>query len=193
VTPIWPEHREQFDHKQVSAQSAGMRVSKTLLAAWLGICTSCAAAPTASVPAAFVERQAVADGISRFVGAISAHDFAAATELFAADAVWSSSAGALSFRHEGRAAILDFLTHSDENVQVLHYSAGVPDVTLLGDGRAQSRVGLVEVLHIKATGERKLLLGTYVDQLAKTEGVWRFSHRHATINHAETLRDGPPP
>ena len=167
-----------------------MRFQKALLVSLLGSIGACAGAQ--SPTPTFVERQAVADVVVRFVAAISARDFGAAAELFAQDAVWTASAGELSFHHEGRAAVHAFLTRSDADVEVLYYSAGVPAVTLLPDGRAHSRVSLTEVLQIKATGERRLLLGTYVDELAKIEGSWRFKQRRVAINHAETLRGTPP-
>jgi hypothetical protein len=130
----------------------------------------------------------VAEVVSRFAGAASAHDWAAMAELFTEDAVWSSSVGALSFRHQGRPAMLAWLIGNEANVEVLFYASGTPTVRMLGDGRAHSRVSMTEVLRIKATGERKLLLGSYVDELAKVDGSWRFTKRHFTLGHAEPLR-----
>lgn len=139
-----------------------------------------------------VDRLAIADLVARFAGAISAHDFDVASELFADGAIWSAAAAELSFRHEGRAVIRDWLSRSNLDVEVVYYAAGVPAITLLGGGRARSRVGMTEVLLIKGTGQRKLLLGTYVDELAKIEGAWRFTKRHAAINHVEDLRGAAP-
>lgn len=164
-----------------------MRYRKGFTAALLSLCTSCAA-NLAVVPPETSDRLAIADVLSRFAGAASAHDWAAAAELFAEDAVWSASAGDLSFRHEGRAKMLAWLTQNTANVEVVFYSAGTPSITLENDTRAQSRVSMTEVLFIKATGERRLLLGTYRDELEKVDGVWRFKKREVSIDHAEVLR-----
>jgi hypothetical protein len=165
-----------------------MRFLETWLSMLLLACASCAGVEHAAVTPEAGDRLAVADVVSRFAGAASAHDWVGMTELFTEDAVWSSSVGELSFRHQGRAAMLAWLRGNEANVEVLFYSSGTPAVTIGGDGRAQSRVTMTEVLHVKASGERKLLLGTYVDELAKTNGAWRFTKRHFTIGHVEPLR-----
>ena len=85
----------------------------------------------------------------------------------------------------GRAKMLAWLTQNTANVEVVFYSAGTPSITLENDTRAQSRASMTEGLFIKATGERRLLLGTYRDELEKVDGVWRFKKREVSIDHAE--------
>ena len=164
----------------------------------LGLCLSCAspgagARPTAVLPQEVGDRLAIADVITRFAGAASTHDWTAAASLFAEDAVWTSSVGELSFRHDGRPAMLAWLTSNEANVEVLFYASGTPTITLLADDRARSRVSMIEVLHLKATGERRLLTGAYDDELAKANGTWRFTRRHFTLGHGEPLRGTPAP
>jgi hypothetical protein len=170
-----------------------MRSFETLFATLISICTSCAAPgsgarPTAVVPPELGDRLAIAEVIARFVAAASVHDWTASASLFAEDAVWASSVGELSFRHEGRPAMLAWLKSNEANVEVLFYTSGTPTITLLARDRARSRVSIIEVLHIKATGERRLLTGAYDDELAKVNGAWLFTKRQFTLAHGESLR-----
>jgi hypothetical protein len=43
--------------------------------------------------------------------------------------------------------------------------------------RGSGRLNITEYLRIHATGEIKLIVGVYSDDLVKCEGRWQFAHR----------------
>lgn len=108
-------------------------------------------------------------------------------ELFAEDASWQASAGALGFQHEGRPAIEAWLNGNQDKVEVLFYLAAPPRVELVNPTLAHAQTSMNELLLIKASGEIKQLFGVYRDQLRKSDGRWRFAARRFELRRELTV------
>jgi hypothetical protein len=164
---------------------------RTSIASYLStLCLSCAA-PLSAVPA-HLERGEVIDLYARFSAAANERDFAAMPELFAEDARWQASAGALGFRHQGRAAIRDWLVGNQGKVRVLFYLAAPPRVELLTPELARAQTSINELLQLTPSGEVKQLFGVYHDELRKKDGRWLFSARRFELRRELVVSPGAP-
>jgi hypothetical protein len=114
---------------------------------------------------------------AQFSAAANDHAWAEMVELFAQDASWQASAGALGFRHQGRSQIEAWLHGNQDEVEVLFYLAAPPRVELVTPTLARAQTSMSELLLIKPSGELKQFFGVYRDELRKSGGRWRFAAR----------------
>ena len=147
------------------------------------LCGGCA--PARSPDASHADQTEIAQLYARFAGAANEHAWDEMAELFAPDATWEASAGALGFRHQGRPAIAAWLLGNRDKVEVVFYLAAAPQVELLGPDRALGQTTMHELLELKQSGELKELFGVYRDELHKSDGRWRFASRRFERRRAQ--------
>jgi hypothetical protein len=92
-------------------------------------------------------------------------------------------------RHEGRAAIVEYVKAELERFGVIRHLAHVPYVEVQSASSATAR-SYFELRAGTMRGADTLALGTYVDQLVCSEGEWRFAERVAEFDY--WVRRGDP-
>jgi hypothetical protein len=132
---------------------------------------------------AWIDRLEVIDVIHRYSNAITRRAWDEVTPLFAADAVWESPEFGLRF--ENPRDFVSSLANAPGN-EVLIQTAHGPVVDVDGD-RATACTTILELVRMAApigaapdaAGEPVNLRhhGLYVDDLARTDGTWKFTHR----------------
>jgi len=142
---------------------------------------------------AWIDRQEVIDVIHRYSNAVTRRAWDEITPLLTADAVWESPEFGLHFDNP-----LDFvssLANAPGN-EVLIQTAHGPVVDLDGD-RATACTTIVELVRMAASigaapdanatsGPVNLRNhGFYVDDLARIDGSWKFTHRRFRPIHLE--------
>jgi hypothetical protein len=134
--------------------------------------------------AEFAERFAVRELIDHASDAVNHHEWETLLGLSTADVVWERR-GAWTL--EGRDRVLAFLTHNDENIEIVSYSAGSMRIDLLDRTHARVRSTLNELIRFKATGAVVLVVGTYEDSVVREERGWRIARRTITPRGEWTL------
>jgi hypothetical protein len=132
------------------------------------------------------DRMQIAALTARFADAANRHDWETMAALHTEDAVWEGAAGELSFRNEGRAAILAWLRGNVPKLEVVYYLSSPPHIEELSEDRARSRLSMLELLRVRATGELKHIYGVYSDEIVKRDGRWLFARRTVAVRHEES-------
>jgi ketosteroid isomerase-like protein len=124
---------------------------------------------------AMADRFAIRELIDRYSYAVNERDWAAYESCFAEDAVWDVGPP-FSFRLRGRSAILEIartkISEEDFVVQTPHATV----IWLDGD-RARAHSTMREVVSGRGGATGLQMLGTYADQLMKSDGEWYFTSR----------------
>lgn len=129
--------------------------------------------------------------VERYAGAVDRRDPAAAADLFAPDAefdMWlDPTTSDPTARRRGHEEILASIKLLDRFVATQHVIASsVIDVA----GDTASGLTQCTAHHIEATGEGsidRVLYLTYVEQLVRVEGRWRFARRELRVRWTSVL------
>lgn len=125
--------------------------------------------------------------VSDFADAVNRRDWEAMANLHTENAVWEGAAGELSFRNQGRGAILAWLRGNEPKLEVVYYMCSTPHIEVLEGDRATSRLSMFELLRVRDTGELKQIYGIYSDELVKRDGRWFFARRSVSVRHQQNL------
>lgn len=132
--------------------------------------------------AAWIDRWAIRSLIDRYTDALNRQDWGALPDLFTASAVWQASEP-FAMRIEGREAVVAALQGMLTTLEFLVQHNGAVVIDLNGE-RARARVSLIE-LGRDRTGNGLSNFGMYVDNLVKSNGVWRFELRNFHCRYAD--------
>lgn len=123
----------------------------------------------------WIDQQAIRALIDRYTDGVNRQDWNAVASTFAETAIWETSGGPFELRFEGREAVIGFLQSALGNFEFMVQSNGAVAIEVEGE-RARARVSLTEIARDKS-GNGMHNIGIYFDDLAKTDGQWRFVRR----------------
>lgn len=132
------------------------------------------------------DRLAIRELVERWSDGTNNHDWAALEDLFTEDAVWDVGAP-LNFRIEGSKQIVAALREKMRPSQYVVQTPHAIIVTVQGN-TASARSTIHEVCRF-ADGTGLEMMGTYFDELVRTDMGWRFQRR----NYRCTLLNPHPP
>lgn len=92
-------------------------------------------------------------------------------------------------RHEGRAAIVEYVQGELERFSVIRHLAHVPNVELQSEDSATAQ-SYFELRAGTVRGADTVALGSYVDRLTRRDGAWQFAERVAEFDY--WVRRGEP-
>ncbi len=92
-------------------------------------------------------------------------------------------------RHQGRAAIVEYVKAELERFKVIRHLAHVPYVQIESETSATAR-SYFELRAGTVRGADTMALGTYVDRLTREAGEWQFAERVAEFDY--WVRTGEP-
>lgn len=129
----------------------------------------CATAPPA-------DELAVRAVIERTSDALNHAEWKALDRFLTEDAVWEARPP-VGVRMEGRAAIHAFLEKNAKAIDVLLISVTSTAVDIIPPDRARARSTMNELIRVRTTGTALQIVGTYFDELVRSDGGWRIERR----------------
>jgi hypothetical protein len=132
----------------------------------------------------WVERLAIADLINRYSHTVTRADWDQMEAAFAPDAIWESPALGMRFESAG-----EFREHMARTTgyDLLIQTAHSPVIRFLDPGRAQATTTVHELVRGQRHVDTPLgkagtplnieQYGIYYDDVVKTDGEWKFTHR----------------
>jgi ketosteroid isomerase-like protein len=126
-------------------------------------------------PDDLVEIEAIKAVKYRYLRAVDTRDWDLLASTLTDDATCAYSAGKISY--EGRDAIIGFLRDSMPAGDMLtSHKVHHPEISLHGDGTADARWGLEDVVIILSANLTLRGAAIYEDRMVKVDGEWRIAH-----------------
>jgi hypothetical protein len=127
----------------------------------------------------WLDRLAIQDLIHRYADGLTRADWKQCESVFAPEAIWESPG--LGLRYETRSAFIEMLEGTSTG-EFMIQTASSPVINLIGSDQAQATTTVQELMRgvtAVLTGEllNSTLYGIYYDDVARIDGVWRFTHR----------------
>lgn len=127
-----------------------------------------------SKPSEFEDRFAIRELIDRYCDAVNERDWDAFAGCFAEDGVWDVGPP-ISFRHEGRSQIFNFVRTEVPKRECIIQTAHAVKITLNGDA-ATARSTMREIIR-SPDGSGMQMWATYYDTLIRAAEGWQFKLR----------------
>ena len=126
-------------------------------------------------PDDLVEIEAIKAVKYRYLRAVDTRDWELLASTLTDDATCAYSSGKISY--EGRDAIIAFLRDSMPVADMLtSHKVHHPEIDLHGNGTADARWGLEDVVIILSANLTLRGAAIYEDRMAKVDGEWRIAH-----------------
>ena len=139
-----------------------------------------------STPTAFEDRFAIRELIDQWSDGVNERDWDAMAGVFTEDGVWDVGPP-FNIRLEGRQAIRDTVSSLIAAQQYVIQTASTVAIKLHGDS-ATSRAMMYEIMR-GADGSGMQQMGTYYDDIVRTDAGWRFKLRRFRT----AIFEGKPP
>lgn len=132
------------------------------------------------------ERLAIRELVDHYNDAINHRDWTVLAGLFAPDAVWEM-AEPFNWRFEGAPRIAGGIRWIVGRQELLVQITSALVIESIGPDRATVRSTMIEFGRPREGEPGMHSAGTHYDQVAKQDGLWRFTHRVFRVRYTDNL------